>query len=123
MQEPAVKGDEEPGEEAMDTETAHLSLVLEESQVNALCYNPFSGQMQMSFIYVFMQSEMETAVPARQPEKEATKIDVKKRVPLTTIANAIPAKIKWEKKSYTSHIKSNQTCNKNTLLFKSFPGL
>ena len=36
MQEPAVKGDEEPGEEAMDTETAHLSLVLEESQVNAL---------------------------------------------------------------------------------------
>jgi len=71
MQEPAVKGDEEPGEEAMDTETAHLSLVLEESQ-----------------------SEMETAVPAPQPETEATKIDVKKRVPLTTIANAIPAKIK-----------------------------
>ena len=94
MQEPAVKGDEEPGEEAMDTETAHLSLVLEESQVNALCYNPFFGQLQMSFIYISMQSEMETAVPARQPETEATKIDVKKRVPLTTIANAIPAKIK-----------------------------
>merc|ERR1712240_338472 len=71
MQEPAVKGYEEPGEEAMDTETAHLSLVLEESQ-----------------------SEMETAVPARQPEKEATKIDAKKRVPLTPIANAIPTKIK-----------------------------
>jgi len=71
MQEPVVKGDEEPGEEAMDTETAHLSLVLEESQ-----------------------SEMETAVPAPQTETEATKPDVKKRVPLTTIANAIPAKIK-----------------------------
>ena len=94
MQEPAVKGDEEPGEEAMDTETAHLSLVLEESQVKALFDNPFSVYLQMSFIYVSMQSEMETAVPARQPEKEATKIDVKKRVPLTTIANAIPAKIK-----------------------------
>ena len=37
---------------------------------------------------------METAVLAPQPETEATKIDVKKRVPLTTIANAIPAKIK-----------------------------
>ena len=45
-------------------------------------------------MYVSLQSEMETAVPARQPEIEATKIDVKKRVPLTTIANAIPAKIK-----------------------------
>ena len=48
----------------------------------------------MGFIYVSMQSEMETAVPAPQPETEATKADVKKRVPLTTIANAIPAKIK-----------------------------
>ena len=45
-----------------------------------------------------MQSEMETAVPAPQPETEVTKPDVKKRVPLITIANAIPAKIKWEKK-------------------------
>ena len=94
MQEPAVKGDEEPGEEAMDTETAHLSLVLEESQVKALFDNPFSVYLQMSFTYVSMQSEMETAATARQPEKEATKTDVKKRVPLTTIANAIPAKIK-----------------------------
>ena len=42
MHEPAVKGDEEPGEEAMDTETAHLSLVLEESQVKALFNDPFS---------------------------------------------------------------------------------
>ena len=41
-----------------------------------------------------MQSEMETAVTAPQPETEATKPDVKKRVPFTTIANAIPAKIK-----------------------------
>ena len=94
MQEPAVKGDEEPGEEAMDTETAHLSLVLEESQVKALFDNPFSVYLYTIFMYVYMQSEMETAVPARQPETEATKIDVKKRVPLTTIANAIPAKIK-----------------------------
>ena len=48
----------------------------------------------MSFMYVSLQSEMETAVPAPQTETEATKPDVKKRVPLTTIANAIPAKIK-----------------------------
>ena len=74
-------------------------------------------------MYVSLQSEMETAVPAPQPETEATKTDVKKRVPLTTIANAIPAKIKWEKKSKTSLIKIIQAYNKNTLLFKSYPGL
>ena len=61
---------------------------------------PFPVKLQMSFMYVSMQSEMETAVPAPQTETEATKPDVKKRVPLTTIANAIPAKIKWEKKLY-----------------------
>ena len=66
-----------------------------------------------------MQSEMETAVTAPQPETEATKPDVKKRVPLTTIANAIPAKIKWEKRSCTSFIKINQPCNIKRIHFHS----
>jgi len=76
MQEAAVEGEEEElGVELMDTESTHLSLVLEESQ-----------------------SEMEPALLASKVTKPELKDDVKpeskKRVPLTTIANALPAKIK-----------------------------
>jgi len=76
MQEAAVEGDaEELGVELMDTEVGHLSLVLEESQ-----------------------SEMEPVLLAAKVSKAEVKEDLKpeakKRVPLTTIANALPAKIK-----------------------------
>lgn len=74
LQEEPVEGEsEELGVEPMDTETPHLSLVLEESQ-----------------------SEIEPAVLAAKvskPElKEDPKPEAKKRVPLTTIANALPPK-------------------------------
>jgi len=75
MQEAAVEGEaEELGVELMDTEAAHLSLVLEESQ-----------------------SEMEPVLLAAKVSKTEVKDlkpEAKKRVPLTTIANALPAKIK-----------------------------
>jgi len=76
MQEAAVEGAaEELGVELMDTEAAHLSLVLEESQ-----------------------SEVEPvllAAKVSKPElKEDLKPEAKKRVPLTTIANPLPTKIK-----------------------------
>jgi len=76
MQEAAVESAaEELGVELMDTEAAHLSLVLEESQ-----------------------SEMEPvllAAKVSKPElKEDLKPEAKKRVPLTTIANPLPSKIK-----------------------------
>jgi len=76
MQETAVNGEaEELGVELMDTEAAHLSLVLEESQ-----------------------SEMEPVLLASKISKVEVKEDLKpeakKRVPLTTIANALPPKIK-----------------------------
>jgi len=76
MQEAAVEGAaEELGVELMDTEAAHLSLVLEESQ-----------------------SEIEPVLLAAKivkPElKEDLKPEAKKRVPLTTIANPLPTKIK-----------------------------
>jgi len=76
MQEAAVEGAaEELGVELMDTEAAHLSLVLEESQ-----------------------SEIEPvllAAKVAKPElKEDLKPEAKKRVPLTTIANPLPTKIK-----------------------------
>merc|ERR1719430_3062118 len=75
MQEAAVESAaEELGVELMDTEAAHLSLVLEESQ-----------------------SEVEPVLLAAKVSKTEVKDlkpEAKKRVPLTTIANALPAKLK-----------------------------